>query len=74
MEIKKSLPILFSTLISCATPALNPGSIADLYIDDFHSDTIHSCKTSDVELSRFQAREFFNKAKKVDYRIIHDHY
>ncbi len=72
--MRKLLPIFFITLVSCTTSTMDSSNIEELYIDDFHSDDIQSCKTSDVELSHSQAREFFDKAKEVDYRIIHDHY
>jgi hypothetical protein len=46
----------------------------DLYVDDFHSDDMLSCKPSDVPLGHAEAREFFRLAKPVTSHELHDHY
>jgi len=72
--MKSPLPVFLLALVSCTLSGMDSSHIEDLYVDDFHSDDTRSCKTSDVELNHSQAREFFDKAREVDYKIIHDHY
>ena len=76
MEIKKHLFAFCAFFfIACASQGgMNPKSIKDLYVDDFHSDDVGNCKTSDVDLNHLQARLFFQRARIVEYKIIHDHY
>lgn len=74
MEIKYLFPILMFFLISCASSAMDSRQIKDLYVDNFHSEDIKSCVTSDIDLNHAKAREFFIKARVVTYKIIHDHY
>lgn len=74
MEIKYTIIIFAVCASSCTTTSDISGDIQELYVDDFHSDNIDICKTSDVELSHSQAREFFSKAREVNYKTIHDHY
>ena len=76
MEINKGYLFVFfmAVLLSCATSGMDPNLIHDLYVDDFQSDDISTCKISDVDLSHHQAKLFFQKARQVDYKIIQDHY
>jgi hypothetical protein len=74
MEIKYTIIILAVCASSCTTKLDITRDIQELYVDDFHSDEIYLCKTSDVELSHSQAREFFSRAREVNYKTIHDHY
>ncbi len=76
MEVK---PIAFCfvgtlALVSGATLAFDVRQITDVYVADFHSDDIERCRPSDVDLSHSQAGDFFNRAKRVDRRTLHDHY
>lgn len=74
MEIKSTILFFVFIISACTSSTTVSDKIQELYVDDFFSNDIHSCKTSDVELSHAQAREFFNNARKVDYKTIHDHY
>lgn len=75
MEIKNiiiSLVLLFPLACTAGTP--NPAKFKDVYVQDFHSDEPKRCTTADVELSHKQAHEFFNRAKVVSHKTLHDHY
>lgn len=48
--------------------------ITDVYVADFQSDDMALCKPSDIDLSHAQASEFFERAKVVISRELHDHY
>lgn len=76
MEMKTILVIILSvTMISsCQNTHFRINEIEDVYVDDFNSEDIESCKPSDVDLSHSEAREYFMRSKLVDYKIIHDHY
>jgi len=75
MEIKFISAIAASILItSCSSNAIKIENIKDVYVTDFHSDDARSCKTSDVDLGHREAYIFFNRAKKVTLKILHDHY
>ena len=41
---------------------------------DFGSDDMGSCKPADVDLNNDEAKNFFLRARNVEYKIIHDHY
>jgi hypothetical protein len=56
---------------SCAT---RDAAFANVYVADFHSDAPASCRSSDVPRNHGQAREFFSKAREVDYKTLHDNY
>jgi len=46
----------------------------DVYVADFNSDDIKSCRPSDVDLSHYQAKQFFIRSREVEHKVIHDHY
>ena len=62
-----------TTTLSCSSQ-FDKYMIEDLYVQDFHSDDTNSCSPEDVNLSHAESMEFFNLAKLVDSKIIHDHY
>lgn len=74
MVIKCLLALASFLLITCTSPDIRQELIKNLYVDDFHSDDVMNCKTSDVGLSHIQAKSFFQRAKEVDYKTLHDHY
>jgi hypothetical protein len=77
MEIKNillALMMLCSLLISCSSNVMNTRLIKNLYVDDFSSDDPENCTTSDVDLTRLQALQYFKRARVVEYRILHQHY
>lgn len=58
---------------SCATR--DAASFTNVYVADFHTDEpAATCRTSDVQQSHGKAREFFSRAKEVDYKTLHDNY
>lgn len=68
--------ILFTAMFlsSCASTGIQSNNITDVYVADFGSEDIKHCRPSDVDLSHNEAKEFFLRAKKVEYKVIHDHY
>lgn len=56
---------------SCAT---RDAAFTNVYVADFHSDEPASCRTSDVPQNHGTAREFFSRARQVDYKTLHDNY
>ncbi|MCF6211235.1 MAG: hypothetical protein L3K24_11355 [Gammaproteobacteria bacterium] len=71
----KSIVAGFSIfLASCANISPQNNKITDVYVADFGSEDIQRCRPSDVDLSHSEAREFFLKAREVDYKIVHDYY
>lgn len=76
MEIKSTAFLFIGVvaLTSCATMAFDIHKIAEVYVANFNSEDIQSCRPSDVDLSHSQARDFFMRAKLVDRKILHDHY
>lgn len=77
MEVKARFLIILAVafLISCAPQdGFNQHEITDVYVEDFGSDDIKSCRPSDVDLSHHEAKEYFLRARQVEYRVIHEHY
>lgn len=74
IEFKTCIFASIIFLTSCATNTDSIDSLSNVYVADFHSDDINSCRPSDVDLSHKQALEFFQRSKQVEYKIIHDHY
>jgi hypothetical protein len=72
MEIVFKLVYLpaFLLLVSCVPLQ----RISDVYVEDFQTEDINVCKPSDVDLSNYKVEKFFSKSRKVEYKIIHDHY
>lgn len=61
---------VFLTLTSCVTNQ----NISKIYVEDFQTNDINVCKPSDVDLNNYEAEQFFSRSRKVEYKIIHDHY
>lgn len=74
MRAKSILLSAVVGLASCASAGPRQGVITDVYVADFGSEDISSCRPSDVDLGHHEAREFFVRARQVEYKIIHDHY
>lgn len=69
-----SIILAIAFIASCATQGFYQNEITDVYVEDFGSDDIESCRPSDVDLSNHEAKEFFLRARQVEYGVIHDHY
>lgn len=76
MEIAyKYIPLLmFIFTVSCAQRNEADIFISQVYVEDFQTENMNDCKPSDVDLSNDEAEQFFLRSKKVEYKIIHDHY
>jgi len=74
VKIKHLIILAIAFLTSCATQGFHQHQITDVYVEDFGSDDIESCRPSDVDLSNYKAKEYFLRARQVEYRVIHDHY
>jgi hypothetical protein len=81
MEMKKAIlarllvgSLLASLLTACAAAGMRQALITDVYVADFKSEDIQSCRSSDVPLNHARARDFFRRARQVNYTVIHDHY
>jgi len=59
---------------SCDKTSAPTNLISEVYVEDFASDDIEHCRPSDVDLSNQQVNDYFNRAKQVEYSVIHDHY
>ncbi|WP_444930279.1 hypothetical protein ACJJIF_21455 [Microbulbifer sp. SSSA002] len=70
IDFKLLLIAIGSSMMSC-TPI---EKVSDVYVEDFQTDLIDSCKPSDVDLNNSEVEQFFKKSRKVEYKIIHDHY
>lgn len=46
----------------------------DVYVADFSSREPATCRPADVPLDHAGARAYFQRARVVDYKTIHDHY
>jgi hypothetical protein len=76
MEIveKLLLPIICLLLASCTYFQGSNQEISEVYVKDFQTEDMDSCKPSDVDLNNNEAKIFFLKSRKVDYKVIHDNY
>lgn len=68
-----SIVFICAFTISCSSK-FDSQIIKELYVQDFQSTDITSCTPSDVNLTHAEALAFFQQAKLVDGKIIHDHY
>ena len=48
--------------------------VGDVYVADFKSDNMATCRPSDVDLNRTQVADFFRRASAVESKIMNDHY
>lgn len=74
MNAKSIIAVAAIFLASCASISFQNDKITDVYVADFGSEDIEHCRPSDVDLSHSGAREFFLRAREVNYEVIHDHY
>lgn len=63
------VPVLLF-LVSCSSLK----TYSNVYVEDFHTEDIHVCQPSDVDLDHYESEQFFLKSRKVEYKTIHDHY
>ena len=74
MSAKSLLLWIGISLAACAEAVPPPEQITDVYVADFGSEDIESCRPSDVDLSNNEVKEYFLRARQVDHKTIHDHY
>jgi hypothetical protein len=49
-------------------------NVGDVYVADFKSDNMATCRPSDVDLSKTQVADFFRRARAVESKVMNDHY
>ena len=74
MKVQFIILLTVMAVAACARTEPQSGQIADVYVEDFGSDDIKTCRPSDVDLSNQQAKGFFLRARQVEHKAIHDHY
>lgn len=65
--------ITFVFLTACSTE-FDVKRISKVYVQDFQSTEPNTCTVKDVDLSHQEAHQFFQLAKKVSRKEVHDHY
>lgn len=68
-----------TSLTACVATAadyvrVNVHDMKDVYVADFQSEDIAHCRPADVDLGHRQAHQFFERAKQVDGKTLHDYY
>lgn len=62
-------------LVACSKHnEFNTADISELYIADFVSDAPEQCGPEDVDLSNNDVKQFFQLAREVEHKVLHDHY
>lgn len=74
MEMKHAYVLLLLMTLSACSKDFQGGRLERVYVEDFTSSNIQQCKPEDVDLSNAQAKAFFERARIVDSRTLHDHY
>jgi hypothetical protein len=64
--------LLTGLLTACAAADKRQMQISNVYVKDFQSDDKQLCRPSDVPLDNKRARDFFRRARQVDYKVIFD--
>lgn len=54
--------------------AADAGPFRDVYVLDFQSDDPANCTAADVDVDHQRAATFFQRARKISSRAIHDYY
>lgn len=73
--IKRNVIVIAMVLVVHGCDASSPpGSISDVYVADFQSADMRTCRPSDVALGNNDVAQFFSRGRSVEYRVIHDHY
>lgn len=49
-------------------------AFTEVYVADFRSEQPAACRPTDVPQNHGQARDYFARARQVDYKTLHDHY
>tara|TARA_R110002126_G_scaffold12196_26_gene53270 strand:- start:8164 stop:8574 length:411 start_codon:yes stop_codon:yes gene_type:complete len=64
-----------SVLVACGKQTdVSTPDITELYIADFTSDAPEQCGPEDVDLSKSEVLSFFQQAREVEHKTLHDHY
>lgn len=74
MNMKALIVLAVMSVVACSEVPRQRGDITEVYVEDFGSDDITSCRPSDVNLNNHEAQEFFLRSKQVDHKVLHDHY
>lgn len=78
MEVKRQY-VLWAAALTAITLVLAVvffahSDVSDVYVADFKSDNIATCRPSDVDLNRSQVSSFFRRARAVESKVLNDHY
>jgi len=66
---------LILLLLGCNEKSeFNSNDLNEIYIADFVSDAPEQCGPEDVDLSNTDVKRFFQLAREVDHKTLHDHY
>ncbi|WP_052750183.1 hypothetical protein [Arsukibacterium sp. MJ3] len=67
--------VLVFMLMACSkTAELTTADISELYIADFVSSAPNQCGPEDVDLNNSEVLQFFQLARVVEHKTLHDHY
>ena len=63
-------------LLACGSQqqSFDSDRISSLYIADFVSDAPEQCRPTDVDLSNIEVTHFFQQAREVEHKTLHDYY
>lgn len=76
MEMNVRVLFILATMFvaACSEFGYQRSEITEVYVEDFGSDDMASCRPSDVDLNNHEAQEFFIRSKQVEHKVLHDHY
>lgn len=74
MEMKFRITVAAAAALLVAACATGSTGFTDVFVADFRSDQPATCRPTDVPQNHAKAREFFSRAKQVDYKTLHDNY
>ena len=74
MKIPSIVLLAVIALTACAKTDSQLNQITDVYVEDFGSTDIKTCRPSDVDLSNTEVKDYFLRAREVEHKVVQDHY
>jgi len=75
MEMKLPLLVFTAFLASCASAEMfEVNNARSFTVEKYLLDEQRGCRRSDINVNGARAEEFFKRARRVEYREIHDNY